>query len=176
MFSVYQFILYSWSCKSCTVLFVIEWSVDVWVDRACLSLSKEQWNNFCIFIQLFFSFLLKPKFAAFIIITHLKPKRKRLLLLFFLFRKRHKLECRSFIVRKMEGGGGARYNPRTVEEVFRDFKGRRAGILRALTTGLFLLFSFFLKFSFFLLWVLTFPSRPSCCCLIFLLNNCSLVL
>ncbi|CAN6848776.1 unnamed protein product, partial [Brassica oleracea] len=66
--------------------------------------------------------------------THLKPKRKRLLLLFFLFRKRHKLECRSFIVRKMEGGGGARYNPRTVEEVFRDFKGRRAGILRALTT------------------------------------------
>ncbi|WZY75238.1 hypothetical protein YC2023_021622 [Brassica napus] len=34
----------------------------------------------------------------------------------------------------MEGGGGARYNPRTVEEVFRDFKGRRAGILRALTT------------------------------------------
>ncbi|XP_018471549.1 PHD finger protein ALFIN-LIKE 5 isoform X1 [Raphanus sativus] len=32
------------------------------------------------------------------------------------------------------GGGGAHYNPRTVEEVFRDFKGRRAGILRALTT------------------------------------------
>ncbi|OEL31079.1 PHD finger protein ALFIN-LIKE 5 [Dichanthelium oligosanthes] len=27
-----------------------------------------------------------------------------------------------------------RYNPRTVEEVFRDFKGRRAGIIRALTT------------------------------------------
>jgi hypothetical protein len=27
------------------------------------------------------------------------------------------------------------YNPRTVEEVFRDFKGRRAGIIRALTTG-----------------------------------------
>ncbi|KAG2638291.1 PHD finger protein ALFIN-LIKE 9-like [Panicum virgatum] len=26
------------------------------------------------------------------------------------------------------------YNPRTVEEVFRDFKGRRAGIIRALTT------------------------------------------
>ncbi|KAJ0266461.1 hypothetical protein HA466_0004670 [Hirschfeldia incana] len=32
------------------------------------------------------------------------------------------------------GGGGALYNPRTVEEVFRDFKGRRAAILRALTT------------------------------------------
>lgn len=53
------------------------------------------------------------------------------------------------------GGGGAHYNPRTVEEVFRDFKGRRAGILRALTTGLFLLlkvFIFFLSFGF-----LTFP-------------------
>ncbi|CAA7059024.1 unnamed protein product [Microthlaspi erraticum] len=34
----------------------------------------------------------------------------------------------------MEGGGAAQYNPRTVEEVFRDFKGRRAGIVRALTT------------------------------------------
>ncbi|XP_074269372.1 PHD finger protein ALFIN-LIKE 4-like [Silene latifolia] len=28
----------------------------------------------------------------------------------------------------------APYNPRTVEEVFRDFKGRRAGIIKALTT------------------------------------------
>ena len=28
------------------------------------------------------------------------------------------------------------YNPQTVEEVFRDFKGRRAGIIRALTTGM----------------------------------------
>jgi hypothetical protein len=27
----------------------------------------------------------------------------------------------------------AQYNPRTVEEVFRDFKGRRAGLVRALT-------------------------------------------
>ncbi|XWS20100.1 hypothetical protein CRYUN_Cryun31cG0072000 [Craigia yunnanensis] len=34
----------------------------------------------------------------------------------------------------MEGGGGAQYNPRTVEEVFRDFKGRRAGMIKALTT------------------------------------------
>ncbi|GMH03787.1 hypothetical protein Nepgr_005626 [Nepenthes gracilis] len=30
--------------------------------------------------------------------------------------------------------GGAPYNPRTVEEVFRDFKGRRAGMVKALTT------------------------------------------
>ncbi|XP_050215934.1 PHD finger protein ALFIN-LIKE 4-like [Mercurialis annua] len=29
---------------------------------------------------------------------------------------------------------GASYNPRTVEEVFRDFKGRRAGLIKALTT------------------------------------------
>ena len=32
-------------------------------------------------------------------------------------------------------GGGAAYNPRTVEEVFRDFKGRRNGMIKALTTG-----------------------------------------
>nr|AIZ68143.1 PHD finger protein ALFIN-LIKE 3-like isoform X3 [Ornithogalum saundersiae] len=31
-------------------------------------------------------------------------------------------------------GGSAQYNPRTVEEVFRDYKGRRAGMIRALTT------------------------------------------
>lgn len=31
--------------------------------------------------------------------------------------------------------GSAPYNPRTVEEVYRDFKGRRAGIIKALTTG-----------------------------------------
>lgn len=30
--------------------------------------------------------------------------------------------------------GPAQYNPRTVEEVFRDFKGRRAGIIKALTS------------------------------------------
>ncbi|KAJ8561265.1 hypothetical protein K7X08_027455 [Anisodus acutangulus] len=30
--------------------------------------------------------------------------------------------------------GGEQYNPRTVEEVFRDFKGRRAGLIKALTT------------------------------------------
>ncbi|XP_015954713.1 PHD finger protein ALFIN-LIKE 4 [Arachis duranensis] len=32
----------------------------------------------------------------------------------------------------MDGGG--HYNPRTVEEVFRDFKGRRAAMIKALTT------------------------------------------
>ncbi|KAK1370303.1 PHD finger protein ALFIN-LIKE 4-like [Heracleum sosnowskyi] len=31
-------------------------------------------------------------------------------------------------------GGGQQYNPRTVEEVFRDFKSRRAGMIKALTT------------------------------------------
>ena len=35
----------------------------------------------------------------------------------------------------MEGGAGL-YNPRTVEEVFRDFKGRRAAIVKALTSGI----------------------------------------
>ncbi|PPR92977.1 hypothetical protein GOBAR_AA27693 [Gossypium barbadense] len=30
--------------------------------------------------------------------------------------------------------GGVPYNPRTVEEIFRDFKGRRAGMIKALTT------------------------------------------
>lgn len=34
-------------------------------------------------------------------------------------------------------GGAALYNPRTVEEVFKDFKGRRAAIVKALTTGKF---------------------------------------
>ncbi|KAL4184208.1 hypothetical protein AMTRI_Chr11g158860 [Amborella trichopoda] len=33
----------------------------------------------------------------------------------------------------MEGGSG-HYNPRTVEEVFKDFRGRRAGMIKALTT------------------------------------------
>ncbi|KAL6145519.1 hypothetical protein ACLB2K_056205 [Fragaria x ananassa] len=31
-------------------------------------------------------------------------------------------------------GAGAAYNARTVEEVFRDFKGRRTGLIKALTT------------------------------------------
>ncbi|KAI4329136.1 hypothetical protein L6164_021432 [Bauhinia variegata] len=31
-------------------------------------------------------------------------------------------------------GRATQYNPRTVEEVFRDFKGRRAGLIKALTT------------------------------------------
>lgn len=46
--------------------------------------------------------------------------------------------------------GGAQYNLRTVEEVFRDFKGRRAGMIKALTTGpfSFLFFPSILLFSF----------------------------
>lgn len=54
------------------------------------------------------------------------------------------------------GGGGtggvvgaaaaaAHYNPRTVEEVFRDFKGRRTALIKALTTG----FSLSLSLTFF---------------------------
>ena len=35
-------------------------------------------------------------------------------------------------IKPMEGGSGP-YNPRTVEEVFKDFKGRRAGMIKALT-------------------------------------------
>ncbi|CAL9768664.1 unnamed protein product [Musa acuminata subsp. burmannicoides] len=34
----------------------------------------------------------------------------------------------------MDGGSAGHYNPRTVEEVFRDFKGRRAAMIKALTT------------------------------------------
>lgn len=35
----------------------------------------------------------------------------------------------------MEGGATTGTNPRTVEEVFEDFRGRRAGMLKALTAG-----------------------------------------
>lgn len=34
----------------------------------------------------------------------------------------------------MDGGGATGYNPKTVEEVFKDFKGRRAAMIKALTT------------------------------------------
>lgn len=34
----------------------------------------------------------------------------------------------------MEGASGP-YNPRTAEEVFKDFRGRRSGMINALTTG-----------------------------------------
>ncbi|KAI3805697.1 hypothetical protein L1987_28295 [Smallanthus sonchifolius] len=34
----------------------------------------------------------------------------------------------------MDAGGGVPYNPRTIEEVFRDYKGRRSGMIKALTT------------------------------------------
>lgn len=66
------------------------------------------------------------------------------------------------------GGGGAQYNPRTVEEVFRDFKGRRAAILRALTTGLsfFLLVLFFFLTLNLVLWVLNFAFPKIVWCII----------
>ncbi|CAN6563738.1 unnamed protein product [Malus baccata var. baccata] len=38
------------------------------------------------------------------------------------------------MVMEVEEGGIAPYSPRTVEEVFTDFKGRRAGLIKALTT------------------------------------------
>lgn len=38
---------------------------------------------------------------------------------------------------------GAQNSPRTVEEVFRDFKGRRVGLIKALTTGVFFSFVLF---------------------------------
>ncbi|XP_060213632.1 PHD finger protein ALFIN-LIKE 4-like isoform X1 [Lycium barbarum] len=44
----------------------------------------------------------------------------------------------------MEGGG--QYNPRTVEEVFRDLKGRRAALIKALTTGIPTLFPYLSQF------------------------------
>jgi hypothetical protein len=44
--------------------------------------------------------------------------------------------------------GGASYNPRTVEEVFRDFKGRRAGMIKALTAGTSFCFFYFFELSF----------------------------
>jgi len=36
----------------------------------------------------------------------------------------------------MDPGAGAHYSVRTAEEVFRDFRGRRAGMIKALTTGM----------------------------------------
>jgi hypothetical protein len=33
--------------------------------------------------------------------------------------------------------------PRTVEEVFSDFKGRRSGLIKALTTGLFFFYYYY---------------------------------
>jgi hypothetical protein len=64
----------------------------------------------------------------------------------------------------MEGiGGGGHPVPRTVDEVFSDYKGRRAGLIKALTTGhcfayslllLLLLLLFSLLFRFFSLLLL----------------------
>jgi hypothetical protein len=46
------------------------------------------------------------------------------------------------------GGGGGHPVPRTVDEVFSDYKGRRAGLIKALTTGHCLLSSSSFLFSF----------------------------
>lgn len=61
----------------------------------------------------------------------------------------------AFSAREQRGAGEGpmdsrtQYNPRTVEEVFRDFKGRRAGLIKALTTGICCCnHSFFFSFSF----------------------------
>ena len=54
----------------------------------------------------------------------------------------------------MDGGGT--YNPRTVEEVFRDFKGRRAGMIKALTTGACFSFQFSILFMCFFFSLLLF--------------------
>ncbi|KAB1209387.1 PHD finger protein ALFIN-LIKE 5 [Morella rubra] len=59
----------------------------------------------------------------------------------------------------MDGGG--QYNPRTVEEVFRDFKGRRAGMIKALATGLALLLK---TLFFFIVHILTsFREKENLC-------------
>ena len=58
--------------------------------------------------------------------------------------------------------GGAQYNPRTVEEVFRDFKGRRAGLIKALTNGgLFWVFKNFHFCFVFAFWVTSIVVRKS---------------
>lgn len=53
------------------------------------------------------------------------------------------------------------YNPRSVEEVFKDYKGRRAGMVKALTTGLFFVLESFNFFVFLFL----FPFFFWCVCL-----------
>jgi hypothetical protein len=48
----------------------------------------------------------------------------------------------------METAASVPSNPRTVEEVFLDYRGRRTAIIRALTTGK-KLFTFILRSNFF---------------------------
>lgn len=57
----------------------------------------------------------------------------------------------------MDGDGAAAYNPRTVEEVFLDFKGRRSGMIKALTNGSVTQFLHFISISFlgFLCWLVS---------------------
>jgi hypothetical protein len=79
----------------------------------------------------------------------------------------------------MDGGG--QYNPRTVEEVFRDFKGRRAGMIKALTTGLALAlrinssFLSFLSFQSVRVFGCEFPHSADSCSLIFFFLGCGFV-
>lgn len=72
----------------------------------------------------------------------------------YLKQKPHSLGWRGWIIqrlhhrRRQEMEGVPHPVPRTVEEVFTDFKGRRSGLIKALTTGTLLSFSpFFLLFS-----------------------------
>lgn len=57
---------------------------------------------------------------------------------------------------------GAHNSPRTVEEVFKDFKGRRIGLIKALTTGV-CLFLFFFFLSIFRVSILSFLFRSIGC-------------
>lgn len=63
------------------------------------------------------------------------------------------------------GGETAAYSPRTVEEVFSDFKGRRAALIKALTTALSLSLSPFLIY--FLIFILFYVNIFNFCQLIF---------
>lgn len=64
--------------------------------------------------------------------------------------------------------------PRTVEEVFSDYRGRRAGLIKALTTGSFALFSVYIYAYGFLFFFVFFPCFVRI--LMILLNGCLWVL
>lgn len=68
----------------------------------------------------------------------------------------------------MEGG---LFNPRTVEEVFGDFKGRRNGLIKALTTGFLLLFFHVSVFALSLSLFFFCFNRPDFIVLLFLLQK-----
>lgn len=68
-------------------------------------------------------------------------------------------EKQSLCAQKSAMEGGAQYNPRTVEEVLKDLKGRRAGLIKALTTGILSLFFSFLSLAH----TPAFPYLPTAC-------------